>query len=132
VRGCRAFLGVSLVMGTAGLLSSCSGPRPIAATAEVVCRGAFGSKPLNWVATTVGAVRAFEPGGPDPAIGTSHPYSHAFANNDSNQMAGWCWTGKPTAYRLFAVAPNYAPLLVQGLSGKAVTTTPPPGPAPIG
>ena len=129
---------VRRVMGALALtvpLGACGGPSPHSisaasppptATARTLCHNAFGFGSLNSAPGTVSDVRAFIPGGPSD----NRPAPHAFPRASSDEVVGWCWTGGPGSYDLYAVAAGYKPVRVEGLGGPLETKTPPPGPAP--
>ncbi len=104
---------------------ACGGPATPAAQVTALCRGAFGNRALNSAPGTVQDVRTLSVSVGPP----QHP--QAFAKARSKQMIGWCWTGGPGNYVLYAVATGYKPLRIEGLGGTSFTNTPAPGPAPI-
>ena len=97
--------------------------------ARTLCEDALGSQVLNSASGTVNDVRTLVVGPLWPA----HPFSypHAFPKASGSQAIGWCWTGHPSNYTLYAATSGYPPLRVEGLAGPLETRTPAPGPAPI-
>jgi len=80
---------------------------------------------LNAAPATVSDVRSIRvgPGG--------EPGKNAFPAAAGADIAAWCWTGGPGHYILFAIGPDGSRVLIEGLSGPELTSTPAPGPAPI-
>ena len=90
--------------------------------ASQFCRLAFGSRVLNSAPGTVGDLRTLVVGPGD------RPAPNAFPGRLTGEIIGWCWTGEPGNYVLYAADGGYQPVRVEGIT---VSQTPAPGPAPI-
>jgi hypothetical protein len=124
----RAFGLLLMVLLLAGCVSS---PATPAADAKALCQSAFGSMALNSAPGTVEDLRTTTVGPPPPPPGRPLGFANAFPKAEGRQTIGWCWTGKPGNYELYAVTTGYKPIRVEGLAGQSETKTPSPGPAAI-
>ena len=108
-------------------LTACGSPAGPVTEARSLCQSAFGTKALNSAPGTVEDVRNLSIG-PPPGY---QPGSHAFRGTNGSQVIGWCWTGKPGDYEMYAVTSGFKPVKIEGLAGPLETKTPLPGPAAI-
>ena len=113
------------------VLGGCSSPSTPADLAQSLCQNAFGAKALNSAPGTVEDLRTTIVGGPPPSAGQPLEFANAFPKAEGSQTIGWCWTGRPENYLLYAVAAGYKPVHIEGFGGRSFTKTPAPGPAAI-
>jgi hypothetical protein len=128
-----AIIGVSITM-TSGSAPGKNGAKTTApaspsALARDLCQTSLGAQALNSAPGTVAEVRSTFVVAPSPSGKLEFP--NAFPGARGNQIIGWCWTGKPQLYELYAVASHFKPMRVEGLGGAYILKTPEPGPAPI-
>lgn len=94
-----------------------------AATAASLCQSAFGEAVVNSAPGVVRDVRAIQVGPPlQPP-----PHHDTFPGAKTTDVIGWCWSDRSGAYKLYAVATEFEPVYVEGLSYAPSG----PGPAPI-
>ena len=109
---------------TLAAVKSAGRPRPPSpmATARALCHDILGARALNSEPEKLIAVRQFTYG---PG---SRSAPNAFPGLDTSQVAGVCWTAQSsTGYELYAVAPGYKPVRIEGVTGVGFTSTPLPG-----
>ena len=109
---------------TLAAVKSAGRPRPPSptATARALCHDILGARALNSEPEKLITVRQFTYG---PG---SRSAPNAFPGLDTSQVAGVCWTAQSsTGYELYAVAPGYKPVRIEGVTGVGFTSTPLPG-----
>ena len=111
-------------LGVGIMFCGCGGHVPGTQVVSVsqLCQSALGSRVLNSAPGTVGELRSLVIGPND------RPAPNGFPGRITGQIIGWCWTGEPGNYVLYAAEGGYQPLRVEGI---AVGQAPAPGPAPI-
>jgi hypothetical protein len=129
-RGVLTLVCLALLFGLSSGQGAGAAPSKSLSTARGLCRSALGAKALNAAPGTIGALRKLIVGPTSVSIATSR-FAHVFPGAKGAQIIGWCWTGEPGNYKLYAVAAAYKPVGVEGLRGKTYRMTPAPGPAPI-
>ncbi|HET6909173.1 MAG TPA: hypothetical protein VFH54_07535 [Mycobacteriales bacterium] len=102
-------------------------------SAHALCHDALDGRPVTAAATTLGAVRSTNIGGPPPGL---TPGKDAFPDLPTTEPAAWCWTAAASPspgyegreWSLFVAVPGGRSQFFFGLGGIA---TPPTGPPSI-